>query len=145
MWRLLRVISSFQLWFSDGKPINSTRGISETSSRLIVDTQGFLDLTHVNYLKFTALDANGLLLLVHNPPFNASTGQSPHLAELFLTIVENGGFQLSLVQPTVAKLGTFSLSTKACEVMLSAEERRSDRTSNNGNRKAQAIPGCICY
>ncbi|KAL9045470.1 MAG: hypothetical protein Q9214_001487 [Letrouitia sp. 1 TL-2023] len=103
MWRLLRAISSFQLWFSDGEPINSTRGISNTSSRLIVDTQGFLDLTDLNSLKFTALDANGLLLLVHGPPFNTPSSQSSYLAELFLTIVEDGGFQLSVTQPMAAK------------------------------------------
>lgn len=145
MWRLLRVISSFQLWFSDGEPINSTRGIAKTSSRLIIDTQGFLDLTDVNYRKAEALDANGLLLLVHKSPFYTSSSQSPHLAELQLTIVEDGEFQLSLNQSTTSKQGNLdaSMLIKICEVLLSAEMRRWERTSNNGNRKAQTIPQCV--
>ncbi|KAL9610825.1 MAG: hypothetical protein Q9167_004494 [Letrouitia subvulpina] len=106
MWRLLRVISAFQLWFSDGEPINSTRGISHTSSRLIVDTQGFLDMTELSLLKFTALDVNGLLLVLHIPPFNTSISQSSHLAELFLTIKEDNEFVLKLTQSTTVKQGT---------------------------------------
>lgn len=47
MWTLQSVDNptSAPLWFSDGEPINATRGGSGTSSRLIVGGQGFIDFT----------------------------------------------------------------------------------------------------
>lgn len=48
MWHLSHIICPLQLWFSDGLPLETQRGLFlGESSRLIVDGQGFLDLTTI--------------------------------------------------------------------------------------------------
>ena len=47
MWFLAVVNSPFAVWCSDGKPISTVRGGVGDSSRLIIDQQGFLDLTEL--------------------------------------------------------------------------------------------------
>ncbi|KAG2159095.1 uncharacterized protein EDB93DRAFT_444388 [Suillus bovinus] len=46
-WALVIVHNSAgaKLWFSDGEPIGAVRGGSESSHRLIIDKQGFIDIT----------------------------------------------------------------------------------------------------
>lgn len=91
MWSLVKVDSSYNLWFSDGKPINTTRGRPGVSSRLIVDQQGFLDLTEQDFAGQTILDANGSKLIVFN-----GNEPSPPL-KLSLEILGDGTFILSLI------------------------------------------------
>jgi hypothetical protein len=88
MWCLGEVQSSSQLWFSDGNPIADTRGGYGVSSRLIVDQQGFLDLTEIDVPNVTALDANGLSLWLIQD-------SEPHWLNLSLAIVGDGGFNLT--------------------------------------------------
>lgn len=47
MWFLAAVNSPSTIWCSDGKPISTVRGGVGDSSRLIIDQQGFLDLTEL--------------------------------------------------------------------------------------------------
>lgn len=60
MWHLSRVFCHFQLWFSDGLPLGAVRGsLKGDSSRLIVDNQGFLDLTTVSTANFPSALEDG--------------------------------------------------------------------------------------
>jgi hypothetical protein len=89
MWKFVKVNGSYNLWFSDGKPIDIIRGGHGISSRLIVDRQGFLDLTELDFDKWTILDANGLELMVTDAD---ELGPS---IELSLIIPGDGTFTLS--------------------------------------------------
>ena len=51
MWFLAAVDSPSTVWCSDGKPINTVRGGVGDSSRLIIDKQGFLDLTELDTME----------------------------------------------------------------------------------------------
>src|SRR5258708_28722060 len=51
--------SKAELWFSDGRPITEVRGGAGLSSRLIVDSQGFLDLTDLVLPHSIAINLNG--------------------------------------------------------------------------------------
>lgn len=48
MWTIASIDSPFTLWCSNGRPIDEVRGGSGESSRIIVDQQGFLDITQLN-------------------------------------------------------------------------------------------------
>ncbi|KZV93126.1 hypothetical protein EXIGLDRAFT_54381 [Exidia glandulosa HHB12029] len=49
MWHIASILNlgAAQLWFSDGMPIHAARGGVNSSSRLIVGGQGFLDVTQI--------------------------------------------------------------------------------------------------
>ena len=51
MWFLAAVNSPSTVWCSDGKPISTVRGGVGDSSRLIIDQQGFLDLTELDSME----------------------------------------------------------------------------------------------
>ncbi|KAK2464971.1 hypothetical protein APHAL10511_003047 [Amanita phalloides] len=62
MWQLSTVINPIgsQLWFSDGLPLNQSRGGNGSSCRLIVNAQGFLDITELQLgSRVDAFDFNG--------------------------------------------------------------------------------------
>lgn len=86
MWRLVEITCASQFCFSDGNLPNATRGDNNESYRLIVNDQGFLDLTEVTILN--AIDANGSVLTY---PASSST-----LADLSLYIKDDGAFQLTV-------------------------------------------------
>lgn len=45
MWYIASIRSSHKLWCSDGKALDDVRGGIGECSRIIVDKQGFLDIT----------------------------------------------------------------------------------------------------
>ncbi|KND88944.1 hypothetical protein TOPH_06473 [Tolypocladium ophioglossoides CBS 100239] len=102
MWHLARIFCHFQLWFSDGLPVNVPRGGQNVSSRLIVDQRGFLDVTQVRSDAKLALNANGAVLSLKRkdargvscPPLDTGA----QWLNLTLTIEDDGGFQLSLCE-----------------------------------------------
>ena len=51
MWFFTAVHSPSTVWCSDGKPISTVRGGVGESSRLIIDQQGFLDLTELDTME----------------------------------------------------------------------------------------------
>ena len=66
MWKLTLIhnISGSQLWFSDAEPQDSIRGGNGVSSRLIIDTQGFIDFTELQLTSAIKLDMNGALITI---------------------------------------------------------------------------------
>jgi len=144
MWRLAEVHCSFQLWFSDGKPIEALRGGGGVSSRLIVDHQGFLDLTEISLSKMTVLDANGSMLWLRPDPERRSfpsSGNTPQWLELSLEIVGDGGFELSLIRfPTVGAGMVTSVLHSPCSGLLECRILHSNRKRV---RKTQAIARSI--
>ncbi|EJD42584.1 hypothetical protein AURDEDRAFT_115019 [Auricularia subglabra TFB-10046 SS5] len=91
MWRLAVVaLSGLQLWSSDGAPVRGLRGGNTTSTRLIVDRLGFLDITELNLANSTFLDFNGRALVS-----GGSHMQTP--LDLYLSISPNGTFDAGLI------------------------------------------------
>ncbi|KAK3323759.1 hypothetical protein B0T19DRAFT_486077 [Cercophora scortea] len=105
LWRILIAQSGAKLWFSDGQPIDDPRSGAGASSRLIVDGQGFLDLTGVPSAAEPILEANGLLLWVS--PTSAGVSAPKHVEaetaaplpflDLFLQIADNNSFTLTCI------------------------------------------------
>ena len=124
MWCLTSVESSFRLWFSDGKPIDFPRGISNVSSRLIVDTQGFLDLTELPIPGYTILDANGSKLVVPTLWSGLLTGPLPPVIKLALKIEGNGSFELTLAASTDPDHIGAGVFVKSSTILDLAESRR---------------------
>jgi hypothetical protein len=94
MWKLSLIHSSSgsQLWFSDAEPLDSIRGGNGVSSRLIIDTQGFIDFTELQLTPPTILDMNGAL--VHSSilgTIDSDDGSRPWVA-ITLTIPGDGTF-----------------------------------------------------
>lgn len=112
MWRLSHIICHSQLWFSDGLPLEAERGTDRgQSERLIVDSQGFLDLTTTTTVAGSPtvededslhweIIANGEALWANRsentiaacPPFRSVADP----VELALRIDGKGNFELSL-------------------------------------------------
>lgn len=111
MWFLAKFPTEFQLWFSDGLPIKALRGGHGVSSRLIVDRQGFLDLTEIHLPQMIVLDANGSMLQPsqdpegRSVPVGSSNKAAPWL-ELSLEIKLGGGFTVGLIPPSTDKSQT---------------------------------------
>ncbi|KAK5988848.1 hypothetical protein PT974_10344 [Cladobotryum mycophilum] len=103
MWHLREVLLGYQLWFSDGLPIDAIRGGHGVSSRLIVDRKGFLDVTEVRSAEAVAINANGETLWMkkldkNNHPACPSLENSSYPLNLSLEDGLNGGFKLSLTK-----------------------------------------------
>lgn len=104
MWHLVRILAASRLWFSDGDPLEATRGGQGISSRLIVDRHGFLDITEVHSSKSMALDANGATLWVKRREIDGdficpSLQNRSYPMNLSLQVDDDGGsFTLSLIQ-----------------------------------------------
>jgi len=111
MWRLAEVDCISQLWFSDGNAIKSVRGGHGVSFRLIVDGQGFLDLTEIPLSQEQMIDANGTMLLL--PPNLEATvppnihGTSSPWIDLLLQII-GGDFILTWIRYDTANMGMFT-------------------------------------
>ncbi|KAF7347039.1 hypothetical protein MVEN_01457600 [Mycena venus] len=93
MWRLAKINSSFECRFSDvnSVPVGAVRGGSNVSCRLVVDGQGFLDLTELDLPGIACLNVNGSWLWRHEGP------ESPRLPlELCLDIPGDGRFTARL-------------------------------------------------
>ncbi|KAI1650894.1 uncharacterized protein F4817DRAFT_212704 [Daldinia loculata] len=103
MWRITETHSDFHLWFSDGKPVDSIRGGNLASSRLVIDKNGFLDLTEITLPDMRLLNANDSIIVVKTDQDSPPTGNNtPLWFELSLRIDGDGGFELSIVKsPTV--------------------------------------------
>ncbi|KAF7795299.1 hypothetical protein EIP86_006453 [Pleurotus ostreatoroseus] len=73
MWKLSVVHNAAgnALWFSDAKPLDNVRGGDGVSSRLIVDTQGFIDFTELSLPPSTILDINSAFI-----PFGSASSPS---------------------------------------------------------------------
>lgn len=142
MWCLTSVESSFRLWFSDGQPINSPRGVSNVSSRLIFDTQGFLDLTELTIPRCTILDANGSKLVLPTLWSYVLSGPLPPVIKLALKIEGNGSFELTLatiMEPHHIDAGVFVESSTILDL---AELRRVQGINYTCDRKAQTTSRC---
>ncbi|RNF82054.1 hypothetical protein [Montanilutibacter psychrotolerans] len=92
MWQFQQIDnpSGATLWFSDGQPVTAPRGGDGVSSRLMVDGQGFLDLTDVQIAatfgaSVEAIDCNGVDLALPVTP-----------AELTLWLPGDGSFTVAL-------------------------------------------------
>lgn len=103
MWHLVQILAVSRLWFSDGNPIAAQRGGHGVSSRLIVDGQGFLDVTEMRSLDSMILDANeATLWLKRDERYSSrftcpSLQDSPYPLSLSLQIDDGGNFNLSIV------------------------------------------------
>ena len=97
MWRLslIRNISGSQLWFSDGEPQDSIRGGNGVSSRLIIDTQGFIDFTELQLTSAIKLDMNGALIHSSIPSTIDLDDSSHPWVNITLTIPGDGTFVAS--------------------------------------------------
>lgn len=104
MWHLVRILAASSLWFSDGNPLEATRGSQGISSRLIVDRHGFLDLTEVHSTNAMSLDANGATLWLKRRETDGgftcpSLQNSSYPLNLSLQIDDDGGsFTLGLAK-----------------------------------------------
>ena len=104
MWTLAEVRTSAQLWFSDGKPIESIRGGDGLSSRLMVDQLGFLDIVEITSPAIASLNVNGSWLWTRVRPKRRPS--SPHLSgpktspllRLSLEVSTNATFRLTVIQ-----------------------------------------------
>ena len=94
MWKLSLICngSGPQLWFSDAEPLDSIRGGNGVSSRLIIDTQGFIDFTELQLPSAIILDLNSAL--VHSSiPSTIDLDNSSHAwVDITLTIPGDGTF-----------------------------------------------------
>jgi hypothetical protein len=94
MWKLSNS-SGPQLWFSDAAPLDSIRGGHGVSSRLIIDTQGFIDFTELHLPSAIILDLNGNLVQSSIPStIDLDDGSHPW-ANITLTIPGDGTFVAS--------------------------------------------------
>lgn len=72
MWKIttIRNPTSLQLWFSDGGNIDAPRGGYGVTNRLIVEKQGFIDITefpyHPNIPKFQYVGSDLSMLTIFN-------------------------------------------------------------------------------
>ncbi|KAL7786720.1 hypothetical protein V8C37DRAFT_391840 [Trichoderma ceciliae] len=115
MWHLVRILVASRLWFSDGSPIETSRGGQGISSRLIVDRQGFLDITEVRSSESVALDANGATLWLKRHETGSrfacpSLEDSSHPLSLSLRVDDSGSFTLSLVRVPDMIAACYSIS-----------------------------------
>ncbi|PKK46320.1 hypothetical protein CI102_9796 [Trichoderma harzianum] len=116
MWHLVRILAASQLWFSDGNPIAAQRGGHGVSSRLIVDGQGFLDVTEMRSLDSMILDANGATLWLKRHERYGSRFACPSLQnslyplKLSLRIDDGGNFNLSTVDIPSIITACYSIS-----------------------------------
>ena len=97
MWKLSHIhnISGSQLWFSDAEPQDSIRGGNGVSSRLIIDTQGFIDFTELRLQLTPAiskLDINGALVHSSIPDTIDLDDYSHPWVNITLTIPGDGTF-----------------------------------------------------
>lgn len=119
MWHLVRILAASRLWFSDGNPIAAQRGGHGVSSRLIVDGQGFLDVTEIRSLDSMVLDANGASLwLKRHERYSSrfacpSLQNSPYPLSLSLRIDDDGNFNLSIVNIPSIMTACYSISKQA--------------------------------
>ena len=94
MWKLSLIYngSGPQLWFSDAEPLDNIRGGNGVSSRLIIDTQGFIDFTELQLPSAIILDLNSAL--VHSSiPSTIDLDNSSHAwVDITLTIPGDGTF-----------------------------------------------------
>ncbi|EMD36820.1 hypothetical protein CERSUDRAFT_114726 [Gelatoporia subvermispora B] len=93
MWQITAVtnVAASRLWFSDGLPMEQSRGGSDTSCRLIVDNQGFLDITEIDTDDQVVLDFNGVPIPVTLPHGTGST------VNICLTLPGDGSFLAAFV------------------------------------------------
>jgi hypothetical protein len=148
MWRLAENDGKFQLWFSDGKPINALRGGHGVSSRLIVEGQGFLDLTEIKITEMTMLDANNSVLWPYPTPEywffpgNPSNGKTAPWLELAVEIVEDCCFIVRLI-PNPTYESRINAAGKVINILSvpssSLLGHRPLRFNHTGVRKTQAI------
>ncbi|KAI1266557.1 hypothetical protein F5Y18DRAFT_445008 [Xylariaceae sp. FL1019] len=91
MWTLKYWQSKYKLDFADGEPLETIRGGHGTSSRLVVDTLGFIDITEADIsAQTTILDANGSRLA-----YLSATEQPKDVIKLSLKVVGADDFTLS--------------------------------------------------
>ncbi|RFU80929.1 hypothetical protein TARUN_1275 [Trichoderma arundinaceum] len=117
MWHLVRILAASQIWFSDGNPIEAARGGHGVSSRLILDRQGFLDITEVRSPESVALDANGAILWLKRREVDSYFGcpslqNSQYLLNLSLRVDGGGGFTLGLVKVPDIITACYSISNQ---------------------------------
>lgn len=96
-WAITNIanINEFDVWVSDGNPVlNVTRGGPNTSTRLIVQTQGFLDVTMISANGATVVDLNGARFVVDSVDISSDNeSPSPNSVLPFnLTLLGNGSF-----------------------------------------------------
>ncbi|KAI1307752.1 hypothetical protein F5Y03DRAFT_383663 [Xylaria venustula] len=106
-WRLASVSSTSEVWFSDGIGISEPRDSNGISHRLIVDQQGFLDLTVISRVSVLLFDANGLIL-----PIRLSNNKlrpiekhkaMPLCINMSLYVGADGSFEITSVDPRIHK------------------------------------------
>lgn len=120
MWQLVQILSASQLWFSDGNSIETIRGGRGISSRLIVDGQGFLDVTEVHIPGALALDANGATLWLKRHGRSGDTPECPYLGSsssplsLSLGVDNDGTFDLNFAQLPGCMAGWMIILRKTC-------------------------------
>ncbi|UKZ78236.1 hypothetical protein TrVFT333_005972 [Trichoderma virens FT-333] len=90
MWHLARILVASRLWFSDGNPVEALRGGNGVSSRLIVDDQGFLDVTEMRSLESVTLDANGATLWLKRRRLKPLPDISAEDAAFISSMIEQG-------------------------------------------------------
>ncbi|OCH85977.1 hypothetical protein OBBRIDRAFT_270469 [Obba rivulosa] len=101
MWQITTVTNatSAQLWFSDGSPINKIRGGEGVSCRLIVESQGFLDITEIDFGAQVLLDFNGIPISISTPVHNAGAAtqksSSSAVVDVYLTLPGDGTFSVA--------------------------------------------------
>ncbi|CAE6396293.1 unnamed protein product [Rhizoctonia solani] len=93
MWYLSQITNptGSQLWFSDGRPITERRGGPRTSSRLIIDKQGFVDISDFTPFIETTPRITGVLDLN-----NRSIPYTSDPASIKLVLPGDGSFSFSL-------------------------------------------------
>lgn len=113
MWRLSHILCRFQLWFADRLPLDTERGaLIGGSSRLIIDGQGFLDLTTTSPTPALSIGeersqpdhweiiANGVPLWANRSVNTAAACPSFHdiadAVALALKINQHGDFELAI-------------------------------------------------
>lgn len=150
MWHLAETNTPFTLWFSDGNPIGSVRGGSGLSSRLIVDQQGFLDLTEMDLsTSQILLDANGSVMTVNQgqepkmPSVDKLNGMNEISAALSLTLPGNGSFSLALISSstkTSTGMATKHLILNTSSSLYISLRFRTCRFRSGRIRTTEAIP-----
>ncbi|KAL7905926.1 Phospholipase/Carboxylesterase domain-containing protein [Trichoderma velutinum] len=128
MWHLVRILAASRIWFSDGNPIAAQRGGHGVSSRLIVDGQGFLDVTELHSLDSVILDANGATLwLKRHESYSSrfacpSLLNSPYPLSLSLQMDDGGHFNLSIVNIPSIMTACYSISKQVSGRLKSLPE-----------------------
>lgn len=109
MWKLAAVhnTAGSQLWFSDAKPLDDVRGGDNTSSRLIVDTQGFVDFTELSISSIAFIDINGAFVPFRDTSKSSTVdplGASHPWVDITLTLPGDGAFSATVQTHTPARI-----------------------------------------